>query len=340
LKIHQEEDTLWISDPSFLYPLPVALLFLPFGRLPLAEAAVLWQFLSQVMILVSIYLICQTLKWKSWQIYFPILIAGAALWRGTIVTIRNGQLGAFLLLCLSLMLFLWSRKKWFQGGLVMGFLILKPPLLGLFLFLGGLWLVKSKKWSAIVGMGTTAIVLVLISSFLQPHWFLQWLEVGADKLNTVSYAFPSLWGLAATYLSVSVEWSWLSYGIILIFLGIISVTLLNSTSINALPVLFTVALSLTIFIAPYMWAYDHVLLLLPMIILIAKLDNTGLPFLLNASLLIFMDLFALGLLYVATIHGNDSLSALVSLMVLIASGMVLASESDSKKILRQAPEVV
>ena len=90
----------WISDRTFLYPLPLAYPFVPFALLALDCAFAGWLLLSTFSIAGSLMIIVRPYGGKPWRIVLP-LVAGAFLFRPTILSCLNGQLAPLILALLT-----------------------------------------------------------------------------------------------------------------------------------------------------------------------------------------------------------------------------------------------
>jgi hypothetical protein len=324
LNIHRAEGAAWVSDPTFLYPLPLAMLFIPLGFLSLQQASILWLSLSQIMIILSVYLCSRMVDWDRWKSYFLPLLLSAALFRAVILTIRNGQLGAFLLLCVSLGFYCWSHKQPLLSGFFLGFLFLKPPITGLFLAVLILWFIIRKSWKTLVGMVVTIGSLITISTLIQPSWMMEWLLIGQGKALLTGGTTPTLWGLTAVVIHQPVLWFWISLSLSFILMGIGFIFLLRAKPKRETMYLTAILLPLSLFTTPYLWAYDQILLLIPMVTIVAMLDELRIPFVMNSSLLLFFDIFVLLLLLLAPTIGNDRLSAIVPLLIIgISAGLFI-----------------
>ena len=340
INIHEVEGTDWISDQTFLYPLPLALFFIPLGTLSLQHASILWLTLSQVMIMFSIYLCCRVMDWDRWKHYLVPLIIAALLFRGVLVTIRNGQLGAFLLFLISLGLYYWSQDKGFLSGLFFGFLFLKPSITGIFLVVVIVWFLSNRSWKALTGLGVTIGSLITITIIIQSGWILDWLMIGKGKALSTAGTTPTFWGLTAMVLPQLDVWLWvtLSLSFVLIAFGIFF--LFKAKPEGELLYLTGVLLPLSLFITPYLWAYDHILLLVPIVLLVAKMDGLQMPFILNSSLFLFLDVVALILLFLASIIGSDRLSGILPLFIIGIMGFLYHFESRRKDKIKSGTESI
>jgi hypothetical protein len=116
-----------LAQYPFLYPPPMALLLLPFARLPYAPALLCWNLLSLALYLGGV-----------WRLLRPrrLLVLAALVAPATVVCLLFGQVG---LLCggLALLGFDLLRQRPLAAGILLGLLALKPqfallPLLVLF----------------------------------------------------------------------------------------------------------------------------------------------------------------------------------------------------------------
>ena len=195
----------WISDETFLYPLPLAIFFIPFGLLPLDKAYVLWIVLSQFMILFAVMLLLIRANWQGHKQYLLPILAGVFLFRPVIVTLINGQLGALFLLILVILIILWENQHWLYGGLLLPVLVLKPSL---GLFIGGLlgvWLIFQMKWKALVGVIVSSLGLCLVGWLYNPNWIQDFLRIRSGKLEQTFGYSPTIWGISGQLCSSKIR---------------------------------------------------------------------------------------------------------------------------------------
>ena len=97
-------------------------------------------------------------------------------------------------------------------------------------------------------------------------------------------------------------------------LGAAALLFLFPARYSPLPV---VALSIVtgLLVTPYLWAYDQILLLLPITLVISELIQRGRIFLLNALAFLALDVVAIALLFLALQTGEDVWSGLLPLLV-------------------------
>jgi len=313
---HQEYGATWIPNDTLVYPLPLAYLMVPLGALPLHDAYVFWVFLLMVMVLASIALITRPGNQLPWNLFAP-LVAGVYLFRPTLVTFRNGQLGGLLLLIIVVSMVLWRRNRWFAGGAVLALLWLKPSIALPVVLLTSAWAVSARRPRAISGVVVGTAALTIAGWTANPSWIGDYVSIGARKLAaSVGYA-PSLWGLVG--LACNADSSCiLRVGLITTALVLFGFALFvfKFPDLFSPSIFMACAVSVSLFVTPYIWAYDQVLLALPLAVVIGEMSRSRMPFLVCASVPLLFSLGSLILLVVAFQAGSDAWSGILSLSAL------------------------
>ncbi len=314
---HHVFNVTWIPNLIFPYPLPLSLFFIPLARLPFWTSFTAWDFLSMTLILASLLaLVGIGAKGNRTGAFIPIL-AGTIIFRPVLVTLWNGQISSFLLAVLVAILILWEKKFWFQGALLFGVLLLKPtiglPLAGLF----ALWLLIQRNWTAIAGMVVGSGIMLILGELQNPNWIMEFLSVGERKFTETFGIHPTLWGLVNNLCRGNSTCLIISGGLaasLVIFL--VLVFLIRHKQAGPLQVAALIVPA-GILVPPYLWAYDQILLLIPIAWITLRFMNSQKPYLLAASIPPLFSLFALLLLLVASRVGLDIWSTLLPCVMLI-----------------------
>jgi hypothetical protein len=323
----------WMPDAIFPYPLPLATLLAPLGLLRLDLAYIVWIAASLVLMVVALFQILFREDDARLKHYILPLVAGLLLFRPALVTLRDGQLGGPILFLMVLSACLWEERRWLAGGLLVGIIVLKPtlglPILGFIL----LWLLTERRWRALAGIGTTCILLLLLGLARDPRWVGEFLAIGQTKLaGTFGYA-PSLWGIAGAICQHGASCStWLG-GLLAgtLSLGAGGLLLAGRGRYHPLQVM-ALAATVGLLVTPYIWAYDQVLLVLPIALVTLHLMRRGTSYLVGALFFLALDIAALMLLVLATQSGEDVWSALVPAAV----GLALLWSMSSIPVLKRA----
>ena len=306
----------FIPNPAFLYPLPLAMLLTPLGRLPLPAAYVTWVTLSELMILASLAILLRLQTNPRRKLFFIPLLAGIVLFRPTILTLTQGQVSGLFLFALVWIAFLWQKGKWFGGGLLLGLLALKPNLGFIVIILVAIWLVRNKNWKALGGMLLSGICVLVAGLIYNPDWVVQYLQVGSNKLSETFGGSPTVWGLGAL-ISHNQTTATLIIGSLaglLLLFGFFRASLPARASLQPLSVL-ALAVCMTLLVTPYTWTYDQLLLVLPLSTLILTMDRNGVRFPLAASLFLGIDVLVVILLFFDALLQVEILNVLIPLVV-------------------------
>lgn len=191
---HHQFGASWIPNATFIYPMPVSLLFAPLGLLPLYQAFVVWVALSQFMIFFAFILLLLVHSNQSLKYLILPLFAGIMLFRPIYPALMNGQLSGLLLLVISAVIYLWEKGKWKQGAILMAILALKPnlgiPIIGLL----SLYLISRKQVSSLLALVFSGLFLIFVGLLQNPNWILEFGTLGTLSFHKHS-AFLQLFGV-------------------------------------------------------------------------------------------------------------------------------------------------
>jgi hypothetical protein len=307
----------WVGFNTFLYPPVLSVILKPIALLPIYNAFVVWTFLSltsffSAMILLLSCWIDSTDKLK----YIIPITAGAFLFRPFLVTLIHGQIGAFLLLIIVLAVLCLESRKMYLGGFLIGLIMLKPNIGLLIVILVSIWVLFKKMWLYFAGLLSSAILMFLISQISLPGWINQYYSVLISKGDQILGLNPTLWGVAGLICNYNQVCTF-RIGIlmsILILLIVIVFIVYNRHSLTA-RIVFSISISTTLLLTPYAWAYDQILLLLPIIVFSLWLKELGKSYLLITSFPILFSLLSIVLAFVGTYLLRDTASTLLSLLM-------------------------
>lgn len=270
--VRTQEGTALHSEPTFQYPLPLAVLFTPLSLLPVQVAYTLWLFLGQVAILTSIVLLLQFYPERTG--YFELLaITGIFFFRPMFSVFNSGQILPFLILFICLSIRMFHDEHWFRGGVFLSVLSLKPSIGFPMLVLAGFWLLFGKRWRGIAGLFAGGFVLLVIGMLVNDRWIFDYIGIGGNSFTKYYGMHPTLWG-AVTQM-VGRNASGLAITIICILLVVITQSYLfwrNKTSLVPFDAFATI-LPAALLVAPYSWNYDQVMLIIPIIVLLIHIAS-------------------------------------------------------------------
>ncbi len=317
LGAHHQLGATWITNATFIYPLPVALLFTPLGLLPLPQAYLVWGILSQFMILGSLRLLLKTHPSLLGGNFTLPLLAESAAFYPAILAVRNGQFSPFLLIVLALIVYLWEKERWWQGSLMLPLLALKPNLGMPIILLLSLYLVFRRQPRSLVAGAASGLLLIFLAWLQNHEWILQFWQAGNTKLSQIFGFAPTIWGVSAwacgyvPYCSVG-----LGASVLLVLLaacfGLLAAQRLTLSPLAAAGLAATITLLCT----PTAWPYDQLLLLIAVVAIMLELARTGACFLAHALVLLGFDVLAFLLIELAVLVKMGIWNVLLPLCVL------------------------
>lgn len=311
-----------MPEPEFLYPLPLAILLAPIGLFPVRQAFVIWGVVSIGLVILSIKLLF-SIDTKNDQVNYLAypLILFSPLFPPILLTLYLGQFSAFLFLFATLGIYFLAQKKDFWGGFFLAFFALKPNIGAPLLFLISLWLWARKKTRAFVGIFSSGMLLLIVGLLKDPNWILRFLSIIRHKAdNTFGYS-PTLWGLSGLFCQFERSCTILFGAISVFIFAILNIWLLRKNKDSKTPLEFGILLTISLLFAPYLWPYDQLLLLIPIIFaLLTLLQRNTSPFKL---LLIFLGISFFAITLGATAnylgHQHENLYVFLSLLVWMLS---------------------
>ena len=305
-------------NPTFLYPLPTAILLGPLGLLTLRQAFVFWNILSLVAIAASVVILLRIWAKTTAPSYLLPVLAAVSLFRPVILTLSGGQLSGLILLVLCGAAYAFERRRWFWAGFLLGMLSLKPSIGGPFLLLSGLWLLLGRRWAALAGKATAGICLLVLGLYQNVYWVSDFLTIGYDKFQETLGFSPTIWGLSSGICAFTYTCTVTLGGSLTVLLVALSLSLMIQHRASLKP---SVALSLitcvSLLVTPNLWTYDHALLILPIVAVIACLIERGASYLLAATLFLWLDLLTILLTVVTVQIEKEIWNALVPVVTLL-----------------------
>lgn len=293
---------------AFRYPLPTALVFVPFALLPIGVAAPLWLVSQLAVALVALVMLARTLFPGTLRRDLTVLLAFVGASQPAALLLAGGNLGGFLLGTAGLSAALLLRGRPVAAGAVAGLLIVKPHPLIVALPLVLIALPRGSGARVAGAAAVTGGALVLASFAVRPSWLGEW----SRPLLTSGYPrtdHATLFGALPGDLTL------LGWIVVLILAGAFALWERR----RPLAIVIGAAIPLSVFAAPYGWSYDYILLAIPAAVVIAVVARAS-PAARAAVLVSLAVTFVLvpWVLYaIAFQRGDESWSVVVPLVALV-----------------------
>jgi hypothetical protein len=317
---------------SFSYPLPMILLFLPLATLDLSLAAGVWIFLLTAIVLSSIVILLNRFEKENLiKVVIP-LVAGILLYRPLISTFYWGQMTSLVFFTLTISAFLIDKGKWKSGAAILPLLLIKPqigiPILGLFTF----WLMLRGQWKAILVETISTFIFLAPAFFYNPGWVGSWLSSGGNSLQIVFGYAPTLWGLGMLVCQGQFTCGF-SLAIVLSISALVAgIYLLVRFQKEEVFFVFGIMATTVLLITPYLLANDLLVILLPFLVAIQRLQREGFPYIPISSSTIILSLTTIGLVPWVHKFQSDAPTTVISILSLLLIGYTLQRTTRSNLI--------
>ncbi len=306
----------WISDETFLYPIPLAVLMIPLSYLDLSVAYAIWVWISQLIIFLSTVKLLSLFGNQSKFFILPVF-AGVILFRPIFPLLLNGQVSALLLGILVFSDDLVKKQNLFWGGVLLSISILKPNLGIPLLSLIGTYLLISRQYSTIMGLGLGLFSMFLISFVIHPGWMLDYFQVLVSKqTNTYGYS-PSIWGLTFLLTGKDLVLSILLSVFVCLALIVMYLRRITSRKNHPFLLITSIAAAMTTLITPYLWPYDQIILIVPIVFAMTILFERRLSFLTSSLFFLLIDIIIIIIFAFSIQLQVENLQAVVPLTLTI-----------------------
>ena len=173
-----------MGNNPYYYPPWFAWLFIPVAKLPFQMARSIWMAFNLILWDVSLWRMGAFINWPAtgWKRYAVFLLCTISFaW----ITFRYEQAGILVFAMLVAAILSLQSEKWFQSGIWLALLLVKPNItLGVVLGIC-LWLIRKGRWRPVLTMTGASFVLLAISTAVTPDWYKPFFESGFGRGLTV-----------------------------------------------------------------------------------------------------------------------------------------------------------
>ena len=311
----------WRPNNIFPYPLPLALIFIPFGLISLANAYILWQIVSLVSIALIIFILLNHWKESAQRRLLIPIFAFMFFFGPLYLTLFTGSIGAIAALVILGAILLFEKDKSLLAGIVLSLTILKPPQGLPILLLAGIWFLARRDWKAILGVAIGGISLLLIGMIQDPLWAIKFLGASQAVMDRTQGVHSNVWAFSYLACGGASPCSTLLGGTLgLVLLGLGGFFLWQNqakvTAWEAFNIIIPIAFVSTI----YLWAYDQLTYIIPIVWIVGTLVERTKSYIHAFLFLIVLDVFSFYALVQQAATDKDLWSLGTTVIVL---GMVL-----------------
>jgi hypothetical protein len=269
---HETYGIKWQPNKIFPYPLPLAVFCIPLGLLSLPTAYITWQVITLLSVAGTIFILL-----NHWQESAPrrllVPIFAAMFFFGPLyLTLHTGSIGVLALLAVAGAILLFEKDKSLLAGVVLSLTMLKPPQGVTILLLAGIWFLARRDWKAIYGVIIGGLALLVVGMLQDPMWVIKFRSASEAVMDRTLGVHSNVWAFAYLTCAGASPCSTLfgaALGLILLGLGGLFLwqNQARLTAWEAFNVILPTAFVSTI----YLWAYDQLPYVIPIVWIIGTL---------------------------------------------------------------------
>ncbi len=313
-----------VPAPGYVYPLWGLIAVLPLAWLPLPVAAGIWLMVNLACLALALLELARAAGLPARSYWIPGLFLLTCLSIPGLFVLIQGQVSLLLLVCVASGLRAARDERGTRAGVLVALSLLKPQLtwLPVVVVLAVAWR-RGVGRAALTAAGATVGGLVAVSFALRPGWLAGWAAAlgqdaaqggaGASALRANMGTVPALAAhLPGAWASLVLGGAFLAGGGLLAWQGWRVLRASAREDMGEQLTLLAVAICVGTALSPWMWIYDGVFWLVPLIAAVAR----GPVWRGGACALIFWAVpWGVRLAHVATAGGGTSLNKLEDVLV-------------------------
>ena len=323
-------------EPTFLYPLPLAVFLTPLGMLSVGQAYFIWQWMSQLAIAAVVYYLLK--RWSSTahdRLLVPIMLF-LTFFGPIFLTLQIGALGPLTLLFIFGALHFLDKDRLIPAGILLSLTMLKPSQGATLLLLLGLVFLIRRQWRVIAGIAAGGLFLLLLGLAVDPDWvsvFRHSSQAAFDRRlgvqsNVWSFSYLACNGNSSCY-------TILGFAGMLLLLGVTAFYLWRNHSKMTNWQIFNLILPVAFVSTLYLWAYDQILYVLPIVWILGTILEKSRSYVFAILFLILIDTVSLFALIQQASTEKDLWSFSTTIVILIF--LLIAQRMKPKPAIDKAP---
>ena len=320
---HETYGIKWQPNKIFPYPLPLAVFCIPLGFLSLPAAYITWQVITLIIVAITIFILLNHWKETAPRRLLVPIFASMFFFGPLYLTLHTGSIGAFAMLAVLGAILLFEKDKSLLAGIVLSLTILKPPQGLTILLLAGIWFLARRDWKAILGVAIGGIALLAIGMIQDPMWVIKFRGASEAVMDRTLGVHSNVWAYSYLACKGASPCSTLLGGTLaLTLLGLGGFFLWKNHPQGAAPAkvtvweAFNVILPIAFVSTIYLWAYDQLPYIIPIVWIIGTLVTRTKSYIYAFIFLIVLDAFSFyALVQQASTH-KDLWSLATSIIVL------------------------
>ncbi|MBI5953874.1 MAG: DUF2029 domain-containing protein [Chloroflexi bacterium] len=316
---HETHGIKWQPNKIFPYPLPLAIFFIPLGFLSLPTAYLAWQVITLLIIAWTIFILLDHWQEAAQKRLLVPIFAAMFFFGPVYLTLHTGSVGALALLAIVGAILLLEKDKSLPAGMLLSLTMLKPPQGLTILLLAGIWFLARRDWKAIYGVAIGGIALLVVGMIQDPLWLIKFRGASEAVMDRTQGVHSNVWAFAHLACDgTSPCWLILGGTASLTLLGLAGFLLWRNQSRLTAWEAFNIILPVGFVSTIYLWAYDQLPYLIPIVWIIGTLAQKSRSYIFSFLFLILLVLFSLFALVQQAGTRSDLWSLGTTVLVLVS----------------------
>ncbi len=263
---HETYGIKWQPNKIFPYPLPLAIFCIPLGLLSLPTAYIAWQVITLLIIAWTIFVLLNHWQDAAQKRLLVPIFAAMFFFGPVYLTLHTGSIGALALLAIVGAILLLEKDKPILAGMLLSLTMLKPPQGLTILLLAGIWFLARHNWRAICGVAIGGIALLIAGMIQDPLWLVKFRGASEAVMGRTQGVHSNVWAFSHLACSgASPCWLILGGTLSLSLLGLGGFFLWRNQSKLTTWEAFNIILPIAFVSTIYLWAYDQLPYLIPIV---------------------------------------------------------------------------
>ena len=297
------------------YPLPLMFLMAPLGLLSVGNAYFVWQLVCLAIMAAIVYALIRNEQGRGY-LFLP-LTASFLFFGPFYLSLQVGSVGIISLGAIAVTILIHEKLP-FLAGVALSLTLLKPPQALPLLFLAGIWSLSKKDWKLISGILTGGLLLFLIWISKDPLGLVKFRSSSdlllAHTLGVQSNVFS--FSYFACRQNLSCMWVIGSTTTLIVLMLGVWYLITNRIQLNTWEA-FNFIIPVGFFSAVYLWSYDQLLYIIPIVWIAAHLLRRTHSYIAVILFLIIVDVVSFIALAVQATSHQDLLSITNTVLILV-----------------------
>ena len=298
------------------YPLPLMYFVAPVGWLPVGAAYFVWQLITEIVIAGAVFALLR--RHPKVGLLFPLICVAMLFFGPVYLTLQVGSVGAISLLAITVAIVLLQKKQPLLAGAALSLTLLKPSQALTLMTLACAWFLMRREWKALAGLAVGGFALLAVWMIRDPLWLVKFRGSSDFLLGHTLGVQSNVFGFAYLACGSNVNCMWTLGSVAAVLVVAVGILILGrSRRLWSDWQAFNLIIPLGFLTSVYLWSYDQLLYVIPIVWISAQLFEWRRSFIPVIAVLIVLDVASFAALAMQAATQRDLWSLGTTVLVLI-----------------------